>query len=288
MTGPMFLLVAQVVVVAPLGVALIGGLLAIRALFGDRLRARPERWAAIAIAFVMAVAVAVLFELFIAGFAGMDTGVTTSTYLLVLPYALVAFAASLLAGLIGYVALSWFWRSRGAAIGGLIGVGVIVGMMQGASAASQMLTNAAYDASAAEAAATIADRSAGITMKTEVLDAALDASGLGVADLHLRVTLTSDRDIPFDVSSKLIWPRFAFTNVGQGMIELEAAPSDPTGLAAGAPVVWDLTFIVPPEGPYSGTYQVPGPGTWTLRVLFDDAGGGNYELTQDVVVAPTP
>jgi hypothetical protein len=125
-------------------------------------------------------------------------------------------------------------------------------------------------------------------MRAELLEATMDAHSTGLATVRVRVILKSDRDIAFDGSSKSAWPRFTFTNVGQGQLQVEGSASDPQALEAGTDESWDLTFIVPPVGPYSGTYQVPGPGTWPLAATFLDGTGSEYNISTNVDVQPTP
>jgi hypothetical protein len=280
---------ATIVQVAPLAALAVATVLAIRTFNRPRLRARPGFIGALILATVMAAGFAGLVLLLVGGLAGFDSGPSPEHYVAALPFGAVAFVVSLVAGFVGYVVVASRWPSARSALGALLGAPLMAVLFLGASSASVSLSNAASEAAATAGTAVIKDRSADINVRTELIEATLDpAVGVPtVASVHLRVTLNSKHDLSFETGSKSVWPRFRFFGTGAQGIEAREGSPGPGALVAGRDEAWDVTFDVPPQDAYSGTYQAPGPGMWTLHVLFLDAAGADYDVTSEVDVQPT-
>ena len=279
---------ATIVPLAPFVVLAVATVLAIRALNGERLRARPGFAGALVVATLMAAAAAVLLVLFVVSFAGFDSGPGPEYYRAALPAGAVTFVVAFLAGFVGYVIVALRWPSPGAAIGALLGAPLMAVLLLGAGSVSLGLANAVSESAARAATVVVEKHSADITIRAELLEATLDPAVAvpTVASVHLRVTLNSAHSINFEAGSKSAWPRFRFFSVGAGAVEAREGSLGPDALLAGRDAVWDLNFDVPAQGPYSGTSQAPGPGTWPLHVVFLDAAGAEYDVTTEVDVQP--
>ncbi len=280
---------ASVVQFAPLVALGVGTILAIRAFNEPRLRTRPGLVGALILATLMAAGLAFVVVLVVGGLAGFDSGPSTEHYVAALPAGAVAFVVGWLAGFVGYVVVASRWTSAGAALGAMLGAPLMAALVLGANSASVSLSNAASVSATRAEAEVIKDRSADITVRTELIAATLDPAAAvpTVASVHLQVTLNSERDLSFATDSKSRWPRFRFFGSGAQGIEGRERSPGPGTLVAGHDGVWDLLFDVPPQDAYSGTYQAPGPGTWTLHILILDAAGAEYEVTSEVDVQAT-
>ena len=286
MLAPVLHALAVLIVALPIVVAILGGLVAIRAIRRDPIKIRPDRTAGVAAAALSAGVIGAFFGLYVASFASPFVSNQTAA-MMAIEYGGASFTLALLAGLAGYAFTTRFRAGSGAAVGGLLAPLVLIGVLAGAGLGSVKLVALADDAGAAATAAEIADRSAGISIQAETTSVSMAPGGRFIASVTLRVTATSDHDLLFESGGKSLWPRF-YLSLGTSRLDGEALPGDPTALLAGQSVTYDVEFMTPEstlQG--SGTYAPPAPGTWTLDLSFPDVNEGEYKISTTVdIVAP--
>lgn len=277
------------ILLLPALVALVGGLYAIRAMRHEPIGSRKDLRQGIGLAGLVAFGLGAFAGLMAYSFSGFDSGPRPEALGPAAAYGAIVAGLVGLSGLAGYVLLARR-ASHIALVGSVLGPVLLVGASIGATFVSANLSSVAYQVQQDSDAATIADRSQGLTLMVSDVAASLASDGVAIGVAHLRATIHADRDIALQPGSKIDNPRIQFLVTNASPLDLTVGANSPVSLSRDHDSTWDLTYTVPAQllGPYAGTERAPGPGEWTLHIYFVDAAGAEYLLEKSIMVADAP
>lgn len=274
----------------PALVASVGGLYALRAMRREPIRSRTDLRPGIGLATLVAAGLGAFASLTVYSLFGMfSSGPGPEALGPAAAYGAIVAGLTGLSGLAGYVLLAR--RASGIALlGSVLGPVLFVGVSIGATFVSANLSSAAYQSQQDSDAATIADRSQGLTLTVSDVTASLASDGVAIGVAHLRATIQADRDIAFQSGLKNDNPQFQVVVMSASPLDLSVGADSAVSLSRDRDSTWDLTYTVPEQllGPYAGTERAPGPGEWRLRIYFVDTAGAEYLLEQSITVAAAP
>ncbi|MEO8468720.1 MAG: hypothetical protein ABI573_03520 [Chloroflexota bacterium] len=288
MSSPLELL-TTVTPFVPALVAFVGGLYALWAMRREPIRSRTDLRSGIGLTVLVALGLGAFAGLTIYSLSGFDSGPRPEALGPAAAYGAIVAGLTGLSGLAGYVLLAR--RASGIALlGSVLGPVLLIGVSIGAMFVSANLSNAAYRSQQESDAATIADRSRGLTLTVSDVTASLASDGVAIGVAHLHATIHTDRDIAFQSGLKIDNPRFQVVVMGVPPLDLAVGADSPVSLSRDRDSTWDLAYTVPAQllGPYAGTERAPGPGEWKLRISFVDTEGAEYLLENSITVAPAP
>jgi hypothetical protein len=199
------------------------------------------------------------------------------------------------ASIVGYAI---FIRLRRATplFGAVLGPVALTALVFGVGFASLQLTNAAQRELTDKAAAQVVTQSASVHASVSNVRVTMGSTAGVVDGVSLTVTLHVDREIRFDTSSKISYPRFSILATGGEMLDPTGSQAMPAALTPTTDTTWDLTFVggvvsglsvagVPTSQRVASTFTSPTEGTWHLNVQIVDEAGAEYETTVDVVIS---
>ena len=274
----------------PAFVASVGGLYALWAMRHEPIGSRKDLRQGIGLAGLVAFGLGAFAGLMIYSLSGMfSSGPRPEALGPAAAYGAIVAGVVGLSGLAGYVLLARR-ASHIALVGSVLGPVLLVGASIGATFVSANLSSVAYQVQQDSDAATIADRSQGLTLTVSDVTASLASDGVAIGVAHLRATIHADRDIALQPGSKIDNPRFQILVPYTSPLDLTVGADSPVSLTRGQDSTWDLTYTVPEQllGPYAGTERAPGAGEWTLHIDFVDTAGAEYVLEKSIMVVAAP
>ena len=204
----------------------------------------------------------------------------------------IAAVLSAVASLGAYGLIARRWRGRAPYVGVALGPAALLGAVVLATGISSGLNGVAATQRQDDDAAALAARSAALHLAVADVRTTMSGDGETVLAVHLRATLTSDRDLRFDHASKNVFPRFVITAPGAVPADGQPTQAGPVELLAGTPADFDLDFDMTAAAsrPVFGvglasTFVSPRPGAWQLRVNIKDDSGLDYLVEVNVDVA---